>query len=290
MRNAVVFILVVVILTLIGTSAVLYQSNRTASAQVAEMQTASVEADARYGRVFDAIAEIQDSLEVIAKADAEVQLLSEQLETEQGMNAPTEREALERIESIKAGIGRTKDRIGDLEADLKKSGIKVASLNKMINGLKGTVSEQEASIANLNTEVSTLQTKVTDLETTVQTSQDELRATNEVLDEKNRESRTIYYLVGNKKELEEAGAIEAKGGFIGIGKTVKPTGAFPTGKFTSLDTDNERVVTTRAEKAQVLTSQTASSYELREVDGQMQLHIIDPVEFSKVKYLLIMTS
>ena len=45
----------------------------------------------------------------------------------------------------------------------------------------------------------------------------------------------------------------------------------------------------RATKVEVLSPQPVGSYELRTVDGKVELHILDPVEFRKVKHLVIMT-
>jgi hypothetical protein len=38
-----------------------------------------------------------------------------------------------------------------------------------------------------------------------------------------------------------------------------------------------------------VTAQPPASYELKAVGGQMELHILDPKEFRKVKHLVVMT-
>ena len=61
--------------------------------------------------------------------------------------------------------------------------------------------------------------------------------------------------------------------------------------FTLLDTDQETVVRTPAAKrVEVLSAQPTSSYELTTVGSQVELHILDPKEFRKVKHLVIMTN
>ena len=88
MRHPIVFVLIVVVVTLIGATAVLYQSNRTAAADYEEMKLMAETAEQRYSDAFTAIAEIQDSLEAITLAEGEVEMLQEQLETEQALGDP----------------------------------------------------------------------------------------------------------------------------------------------------------------------------------------------------------
>ena len=95
-------------------------------------------------------------------------------------------------------------------------------------------------------------------------------------------------MIGSKKDLTKSGLVVAKGGVLGVGKTLKPSGQFNESQFTALDTDQETVVRVSAPKAKVLSAQPASSYELKLVDGQMELHIVNPMEFRKVKQLVIL--
>ena len=43
-------------------------------------------------------------------------------------------------------------------------------------------------------------------------------------------------------------------------------------------------------KARLISGQPAGSYSLQLVDGHMELHIIDPTEFRKVKQVVILSS
>ena len=45
-----------------------------------------------------------------------------------------------------------------------------------------------------------------------------------------------------------------------------------------------------AAKARVLSAQPPTSYELKLVEGKVELHIIDPTEFRKVRQLVILTA
>ena len=205
------------------------------------------------------------------------------LQTERSLSGPNSQEALDRIAAVRASISRSKNRILQLEASLNKSGNKIAGLQKMVANLKQSVEEKEQLVAELSTRVDTLTTQVAGLQTEVQDNQ-------VTIEDKRREIATIYYAVGSKKDLTESGVVVAKGGVLGVGKTLKPTGQFNENSFVALDTDQQTVVPISSAKAQVISAQPPSSYELVPVEGKLELRIIDPKEFRKVKQLVIVTA
>ena len=99
---------------------------------------------------------------------------------------------------------------------------------------------------------------------------------------------TVYYVVGTKKELSRAGLIESKGGLLGLGRTVRPTGHTEGGQFTALDTDRATVIPIEAKKAKVVSAQPAGSYALEPDGEQLELRILDREAFRAVKYVIIM--
>ncbi len=290
MRRSVLYALVAVIVLLLGATAALFMKYQKASADFTDMKAAEETARANYAGAFNAIAEIQDSLNAITVGDGMVRLHAQGLQAEQKLTEPNRAEALESIALLNASIQRTKDKISQLEASLKKSGTKVAGLQKMITNLKQTVAEKQDQIAQLTVRVDSLQTQVAGLETTVQQDQETILAKDQTIEEKRRELGTIYYIIGTKKDLAISGVIVAKGGVLGLGKTLKLSGRFDESLFTALDTDQETIVRAPAAKVQVLSPQPTSSYELKVEGKQVELHILDPKEFRKVKHLVIMTA
>ena len=281
MRKTVLFGLVAVILALGGATGMLYGKYKKSQSDYAAMQAAEETARNRYANTIDAIAEIQDSLNAIAVGDANVKM--NRGDGEGQISSPSGQDALDRIAQLRAGIERSKQRINQLEASLKKSGIRVNGLQKMVAGLKQSVEEKEALVAQLTTQVDTLSTQVAGLTTTVQ----ENTAT---IENNRREMATVYVAVGSKKQLTESGVLEAKGGVLGLGKTLKPTGKFDEMSFVAVDTDQQTVVSIPAAKAQVVSAQPPTSYELLPVEGKLELRILDPKEFRKVKQLVIVTA
>jgi septal ring factor EnvC (AmiA/AmiB activator) len=278
------------VVLLLGATGVLFMKYRKASADFVNMQAAEETARNRYAQTIDAIAEIQDSLNAIALGDENVKMLSQDLQRERSITGPDGRETLDRIALLRASIARNKVRINQLESSLEKSGMKVAGLEKMVNRLKSTVSEKEGLIAHLATQVDSLQTQVTGLAAEVEEKQETIVAQDQTIEEKRSELATVYYAVGSKKELSDQGLIEARGGVLGLGKTLQPSGHFTQSAFVPLDTDQQTVLTIPAPKARVLSAQPPGSYELRDVGDRVELHILDPREFRKVRQLVILTA
>jgi hypothetical protein len=289
MRKPVFYVLIVVIVLLAVVTAVLFQRYRSASQSYSEMKVQEETARVGYSEAFNAMTEIQDSLNAIAVGDTAVNMMSKGYRSEMKATEGIRRQALDHIALLNASLQRNKDRLRKLEANLRRSGVKMAGLEKMLDGLKQQMVEKEAMIATLNAQVDSLHTTVTGLQTEVAQGVETIHQTQTALEQKRSESATVYYIVGNKSELLKSGVVVAKGGVLGLGKTLLGSGQQNESLFTALDTDHESVVRTPAAKVQVLSNQPVASYELQLVDGKMELHILDPGEFRKAKHLVIMT-
>lgn len=279
--------LIVAVAGLAVVSAVLFSRYQTTQVAYTQVKAADDQSESRYARTINAIAEIQDSLNAISSEETKLSSSSARAEQSMGQNG---QEALDRIAVLRASILRNKQRIVQLESSLHKSGIQVAGLQKMIKGLKKSVAEKEDLVAQLTGQVDSLHTQVTGLANTVQENQDTLRVRDQTLEERRRELATVYYIMGDKSSLQHSGVITAKGGVLGLGKTLTPTGKLTDSGFTPLDTDQETVVQIPTAKARVLSAQPPSSYQLVIVGKKLELHILDPKEFRKVKDVVIMTA
>lgn len=297
MRKGVLIALVVVILALLAASGALYQRLQKRSADYAALQTEEQEARARYGQAIDEIAAIQDSLNAIILGEDGAQALATELDAEKSLSRDRSEEVKARIAVLKAGVQRAKDRIKELEANLRESGVKIAGLEKLVRNLRQTVAEKEELIVQLTQRVDELQTQVTGLKVEVAHKQETIEAQTVTIEaqagaieETRRELGTIYYTIGSKKELKDAGVIVAQGGFLGIGRTLKPSGQIDETRFTPLDTDRETVIRIPADEAKILSAQPVTSYELQRTGDQMELRILDPKAFRTIKYVIIMVS
>ena len=289
MRNPAMVALIALVVVLLGATGILFQKYRTANASYFQSQAAEAETRNRYGRAINEIATIQDSLNTIVLGDEAAKLLPSQLSSEQRLTASQSDAAMERIAVLKAGIERTKVKIEELDEKLKAAGVKAAGLQKMVTNLKKSVTEKETEIASLTTRVQSLETQVTGLTAEVQENENTIQVQGATIEEKRADLATVYYMVGSKKDLTEAGVVAASGGVLGMGKTLEPTGKNDQTMFTPVDTDYQTTIRIPSEKVEILSAQPAGSYELVVEGNETVLHITNPEEFRKVKHLLIMT-
>jgi len=289
-RNPLLIGLGVAVAVLLGATGVLFTRYQKSTSDYVALQNEDQATRNRYGQAINEIAAIQDSLNAIVLGDESARLKSAQLQSEQNIDPASTDAALERIAVIKAGIERTKERIEELDARLKKSGVKVAGLERMIANMKQDVAQKEQLVADLTAQNQQLQTQVTGLTTEVEQKQTVIAEQETNIEDKRRELGTIYYAIGSSKELKEAGVVEAKGGVLGMGKTLEATGKITDGTFTPLDTDQETVIHIASDKAKVISDQPVASYELQPVGKELELRILDPKAFRTVKHLVIVTT
>ncbi|NOT34124.1 MAG: hypothetical protein HOP12_08150 [Candidatus Eisenbacteria bacterium] len=280
---------VALFVALLGATFVLYQKYQQTSANYATLQATEAEAQNRYTQSINAIAEIQDSLGAIAFGHGGT-LNPAELQGETHLTQTQGNEILGRIAVLKAGIDRAKTRISDLEAGMKKSGVRIVGMQRMVDGLKRSVVEKEELVASLTSRVTELQTQVTGLQTTVAQDQTVIAEQTQAIEDKRREIGTVYYLIGNRKDLTTSGVVASTGGVLGLGKTLKPSGEVNETLFTPIDTDQQTVIQIPAAKVQVLSAQPVGSYELLTVGNQTELRIKDPSAFRKVKHVVILTT
>jgi uncharacterized coiled-coil protein SlyX len=283
MRRPVQILLYLVMAVLLGAIVVSYQRYRKAAADYISLRAEDQATRSRYDEAIAEMAAIQDSLDAIVVKGSGAPLASSELEVERKLNETGGDRALARIAVIKAGLERAKTRIQQLDARLARSGIKMAGLEKMVANLNQSVAEKEAMVAQLTSQVDTLQNRVSGLSSQVE----DQAAT---IETKRREAGTVYYVIGSKKSLTDSGIIEAKGGVLGMGKTLRPTGKVASDRFTELDTDQSDTIHIPAAKVQVVSAQPPTSYELLPAGKEMDLHILNAQEFRRVKQVVIVTT
>ncbi|MBK8167612.1 MAG: hypothetical protein IPK64_16830 [bacterium] len=295
MRKTVVGILIVVAIGLAAWVLSLNQKLGQSRADFATLQSEEQATSARYAAAIDEVAAIQESLQEIDLGEHGTQALQTELANEQNLSQDRGEQTMARIAEIKAGVERANSRILDLEEKLQQGDVKIAGLEKLIKGLRQTVTEKEQQIVALTTRVGELQTQVAGLETEVAAGNETIRRQDETIQQQTaslEQSRqrlgTVYYVVGTKKDLSRQGLIESKGGLLGIGRTVRPTGRVDGGQFTALDTDRATYIPIDAEKAKLVSAQPVDSYALESNGDQLALRIVDKEAFRAVKYVIIM--
>ncbi len=288
MRKPLQIVLIIAVVLLAVGAAVLFGKVRSQGTQLASTQLSVQQAEDRYNRTIDAIAEIQDSLNAIPVGPGGA-IVPGNLRQEQRMGGPSGQEALDRIAALRSGIEANKTRIVQLESSLKKSGVKTAGLERLIAGLKRTVADKEIEVAQLTSQVDSLHTTVNGLNQTVAEREDTLHTRDSQLEDRRHELATVYYVVGKKDELKKQGVIQSSGGVLGLGKTVLPAANPDPTVFTPLDTDASTTIRIPSKTARVISAQPLSSYEIvPSGENESELRILKPLEFRKIKQVVIL--
>lgn len=291
MRRAVVVVLSIISVVLLGAAIMSYTKYRDSVTAYAKATEEGEATRLRYEAAVNEIVAIQDSLNTIVLGDGATQIEPVQREGEYQTPGTLHDRVLSRVATLKAAIERTKERVEDLDVRLKKSGIKIAGLERMVDGLRKSVAEKEERIAQLTTQVDTLQTQVVGLSSEVEEQNQELSQQQLQITATQQELATIFCAMGTKKELIASGVVVAEGGVLGLGKTLKPSGNFPETAFTRMNTDQESVIRIPFRKAEVLSPQPVTSYELQPAgEDAVELRILDAKEFRKIKHLVILAS
>jgi len=290
MKKIILPVLAAVAIIAVGVSFSYHQKLGNSRAEYATLQAEEQATNARYAAAIDEVASIQESLQDIDLGEQGTQALQSELAQEQRLSENRGEQTMARIAEIKAGVEKADARIRELEEKVKQGDVQVAGMEKLIRGLRRNVAEKEEQIAQLTIRVAELQTQVVDLETTVAAKDQTIQMQTANLEDSRREKDTVYYVVGTKDELKDAGLIESKGGLLGIGRTLRPTGNIEGGAFTPLDTESNATIALDVDEARVISTQPAGSYELSEYDGGMELRILDPAAFRANKYVIIVSN
>ena len=282
------FSVIIVVLLAVGTF--LFIQNRRSVEALRALEAQEETTRTRYAQAIDEIAAIQDSLNAIVFSDSGSTMRSSALTEEQRLSPTRGDETLARVAELRAGIERTRERIQHLEDRLKASGTRIAGLERMVARLKRELTGKEEQVATLGTQVDSLETHVTGLTATVVEKETIIAVKDSTLEERRRELGTIYYAVGSRTELMKTGAVVARGGVLGLGKTIDPSGKLDESSLLRMDTDQQTEIPIAATKARVLTAQPTTSYVLEPVNGQLVLRILDVQEFRKIRHLVILTN
>ncbi len=222
--------------------------------------------------------EIQENLVEIKKRE---KLMTTRFDKGNEVTPNMKEQILEDINLINGLLQENKDKMAALSSRLKKSNLKIAELEKMIEMLAVQVQEKDAQIADL-------QTKLAQANEQIKVLFEEYNLRLEELGEQEDLLNTAYYCFGTSKELLANGVITKEGGFIGIGKTQKLDDEFNKKYFTQVDITATNEINLAATKAKVVTNHPSSSYEIKGEKTADRIIIKDPEAFwSASKYLVI---
>ena len=206
-------------------------------------------------------------------------------------NQISRQEMLANIRTLKDMLDENKNKLSELEKQLKGRNDKIGKLSALVEHLQRELSTREATIAQMEEIIKQQDLDIRDLESQLEASnstiadmEEENVQQREQLASQDAAMNTVYYTVGSDNQLKQMGLLA--GGFLKKAKL--DVASIKKEQFTRADkrTLTEIIVPTKS--AKVLTSQPADAYtiEARGNSGCV-LKITNPARFWSVSTVLV---
>jgi len=182
-----------------------------------------------------------------------------------------------------------KEKVLQLQEQLKSAHIKSNDLQRTINNLQMKLAEKNAEILELRRNLLDMNFKIDELTYTLDTLTFDNTVKAIIIKAQEESLNTGYFLFASEKELKDMEILDKKGGFIGIGSGKNLNANFDKKYFNEIDT---RVYTSfefdEAKKITIVTTHPTNSYTVYGEKPVDSLVINNAEEFWSVsKYLLV---
>jgi DNA repair exonuclease SbcCD ATPase subunit len=249
----------------------------TLQSELAQLKVENELKDSMINESLSFFNEIQNNLEAISVRKESIQQLSKNPE----IGGNEKQWILEEIKHINYLREENARKVGMMQDQLKKNGLKIKELEVMLENLMQDIAMRDEQIAFLQQELNRKDQEYSKLFDAYQQKEFDLEST---VDDMN----TAYYVYGTEKELIGNGVIDKKNGFIGIGKKLRLKDDFNENYFTKLDIRAKKEFVILGEDIKIISTHPSNSYRLEPSGKTNRLTIIDSSEFWKVtKYLIV---
>ncbi|MCK9329462.1 MAG: hypothetical protein PHY08_03535 [Candidatus Cloacimonetes bacterium] len=256
-----------------------------------------------FNNALIAINEIQDSLMVIDNQDSIIKNIAHNTDYKEDLSS--KEQIMISINNIKEYIADNKMKLTHLEEQLMNNNLQISGLQKLINNLKLDIKHKEDIILSMQNQIEELNIIISNerekskIEILERDEQLKMQASmlsslqNEVLQKDDKlkaqliEEYTIYYFIGNEKQLINNEFLTKKTFF----KSAKRTGKYNQEVMIQMNLLDfqEIIINASFKDITFLTDQDRSSYIIEDWGEQSLLKVINPNEFKKIKYLVIKT-
>lgn len=252
---------------------------------------ATMEKDRQMNDLVSALVEIDDNLQAIKEKE---QIISLNMANSDDSGQSVEDQINQDIQLIYDLMIQNKEKISELEKELKKSATNNANLNKLVSRLNKQLKEKTLEIIKLyqmlenkNFEIAELNFTVEGLQQAVDSLKSARAATEQKLEETTEELNRCFYAFGTKRELKEQKIISSEGLPL-IGKKKVLTEGFSKEYFTAADVRELDSIPLFKSRAKILTNHPESSFTLEEdSEGALTLKITDKEKFWSVSKFLV---
>jgi DNA repair exonuclease SbcCD ATPase subunit len=245
--------------------------------RIEQLEKENAQKDSMINESLAFFSEIQSNLSSIELKKDEIRIKS----TDSEFTTDDKAWILEQIKQINFLRQENAKKVKALSDQLKKSGLKIAQLDAMVQGLLQSIQEKEEQISILESDLVSLDKAYARLF-------DAYQEKAVLVDELTEEINTVYYSYGTEEELVKNKVIDRKNGFIGIGKSIKLMDNFNQKYFAKIDLTEEKELFIEGSELKFITDHPSSSYSLSPSGKNTKIKISNPREFWKVsRYLVI---
>ncbi len=234
----------------------------------------------------DALTEIDQNLELIREKELSLVL---------GPNSPDESnielkdKIIRNIQMINSIMEKNREKLTDLDEELKAANSKNAKLQKLTKTAKSKLEEMEKQLAQLKEDLVNKDFSIAELNKQLEQYQFNNQLLTDMVNKYDYKLNKVYYTYGTPKELKEDGVIDKKGGVLWFGETKTINEDVAEENFIEIDKRETTVFPLFMKKAKLISEHPDSSYKFNMEDGMIaSLEVTDPDEFWKVsKYMVI---
>ncbi len=252
------------------------------------LQEQLAERDAQLNSIMEAFNEVQEGFRLINEAENRVDLQTGMVE-----GASVADKIREDIRFISEKLQANRERIAELENELKNSQFASSQMKKAVANLNKELLAKTQQIETLQLELASKNIRIAELDDAVaRLSKDvtDLRADNAakaaMVESQEKALNAAWFVFGTSSELKEQKIVTKK--FLQKKKVLEDSD-FNKNYFTQIDIRRDKEIKLYSKDAKLLTSHPAGSYEfLKDDKGQLTLKITNPNNFWSVsRYLVI---
>lgn len=266
------------------TSCEMGSGSKALQAENDSLKIALTEKDGELDMIMGTFNEIQEGFRQINEAEGRVDLQREQ----NGENLSASQKIKDDLKLISETMSQNREKLAQLQKQLKSSRYQSAELKKAIAGLEKELAEKGEQIKALQAELAAKDIRIAELDDAVAgltTDVENLSAENEIKTKtvaaQEKAMNTAWFVFGTKSELKEQKILQ-KG-------DVLQSDDFNKDYFTQIDIRTDKEIKLYSKSAKLLTNHPEGSYSLvKDAKGQYILKITNPNKFWSVsRYLVI---
>lgn len=189
---------------------------------------------------------------------------------------------IKKVQGLDQLLAENQKKLDQISKNIRSNKVKNKELESMIKAMQESIAVRETEIKDLMKLLSDKDLQIEEIKTRV----DSMRKDNIMLADEmvqmDQEMHSVYYVVGESKELKEKGLVTKEGGILGVGGTKKlDVSKMDNSLFTSSDQRDLESIPLYSEKARLITNHPEGSYEflLDEDQKVTSLKITDRKKF-----------